>query len=70
MTRKNRIAERFHALLFYSNMSKRSNFRQIRSIIEETLHYNIPAFLIACPAQLVEDLLEQRMFKAEDAERN
>ena len=56
--------------VFYSDMSKRSNFRQIRSMIEETLHYNIPAFLIACPAQLAEDLLERRMFKAEDSESN
>jgi len=30
----------------------------------------MPAFLTACPAQLVEDLLERRMFKAEGAERN
>jgi hypothetical protein len=56
--------------VFYSDMSKRSNFRQIRSLIEETLYYNIPAFMIACPAQIVENLLERRMFKAEDAERN
>jgi len=73
MTRKNRTAERFHAILYGGFLFKYVQTFQfsLNSINDSgNIHYNIHAFLIACPAQLVEDLLERRMFKAEGAERN